>query len=309
MKYFDKFKEKASKVHLNKYEYDEGTYVNNRTRTRIVCPVHGEFWQIPSHHVDGCGCPKCSKKHKYTTEEFIEVAKNRHGDRYDYSKVRYVNASTKVCIVCRKHGEFWQLPSSHLSGKGCIKCGLLSTSKRKRKSLDGFISDAKKVHGEKYSYEKSVYVNTHTPLTIICPIHGEFKQIPCDHLHGCNCPKCKETCLEKAIRKKLIEENIDFEYQKHFKWLGLQSLDFYLPKYNIAIECQGKQHFEPIDFGSKGKEWAEKLYLDNLERDERKRVLCKEHDITLLYYSNLSITYPYQVYEDLEKLFEVIKTS
>ncbi len=59
---------------------------------------------------------------KLTTEEFIKKAREVHGDRYDYSKVEYVNASTKVCIICKEHGEFWQKPSPHTAGHGCAKC-------------------------------------------------------------------------------------------------------------------------------------------------------------------------------------------
>ena len=60
---------------------------------------------------------------KLTLSEFIKKAKEVHGDKYDYSKVKYVDANTKVCIICKKHGEFWQLPSNHIKGHGCVKCG------------------------------------------------------------------------------------------------------------------------------------------------------------------------------------------
>ena len=59
---------------------------------------------------------------KLTTEEFIKKAREVHGDRYDYSKVEYVNNQTKVCIICKKHGEFWQRASNHIAGRGCTKC-------------------------------------------------------------------------------------------------------------------------------------------------------------------------------------------
>ena len=53
------------------------------------------------------------------TENFINKAKKIHGDKYDYSKVEYVNNHTKVCVICPKHGEFWQRPKPHLSKHGC----------------------------------------------------------------------------------------------------------------------------------------------------------------------------------------------
>ena len=67
---------------------------------------------------------------KLTTEEFISKAKEVHGNKYDYSKVEYVNNHTKVCIICPKHGEFWQTPNHHLLGHGCSKCKNEATSLR-----------------------------------------------------------------------------------------------------------------------------------------------------------------------------------
>jgi hypothetical protein len=55
---------------------------------------------------------------KLTTEEFIEKARLKHGDKYDYSKVDYQGSKVKVCIICPKHGEFWQRPNDILSGMG-----------------------------------------------------------------------------------------------------------------------------------------------------------------------------------------------
>ena len=60
---------------------------------------------------------------RLTKEEFIEKARQVHGDKYDYSKVEYKNNKTKICIVCPIHGEFWQRPNDHLNGRGCDKCG------------------------------------------------------------------------------------------------------------------------------------------------------------------------------------------
>ena len=60
---------------------------------------------------------------KLTTEKFIEKARAVHGDTYDYSKTQYVRSMEKVCITCPEHGDFWQVPTSHLRGVGCPKCG------------------------------------------------------------------------------------------------------------------------------------------------------------------------------------------
>ena len=121
-----------------------------------------------------------------------------------------------------------------------------------------------------------------TKVCIICPIHGEFWQKPNYHLSGYGCKQCNESHLEKEINDFLIENNIIFEREKRFKWLGLQSLDFYLPEYNIAIECQGIQHFEPIDFFGGIKEFEK-----TIKRDINKKQLCNKNNIKLIYYTNI----------------------
>ena len=132
---------------------------------------------------------------KITTEEFIKRAKLVHGDAYDYTKTNFIKSSEKVCITCPKHGDFWQLPFNHLNGQTCKKCDNEEKSKKKTFTTEKFIEKAKEVHGDKYDYSKVKYVNTHTKVCIICPIHGEFWQVPYYHLSGNGCQKCgnKET--------------------------------------------------------------------------------------------------------------------
>lgn len=125
-----------------------------------------------------------------TKEWFINKALEIHGDKYNYSKVEYVNSSTKVCILCPEHGEFWQTPSNHLKGKGCKQCAISQIAKSKRLSLTSFVEKSYKVHGGKYNYSKVEYQNNSTKVLIICPIHGEFWQTPAAHIKGQGCPKC-----------------------------------------------------------------------------------------------------------------------
>ena len=114
-------------VHKNRYSYDNISYKNNRTKILITCKLHGDFLQTPNNHLLGKGCPKCkatktSLRCKYNTEEFIKKARSVHGDLYNYSKVNYSTARTKVTISCPKHGDFFQRPDGHISGKGCSAC-------------------------------------------------------------------------------------------------------------------------------------------------------------------------------------------
>jgi hypothetical protein len=128
---------------------------------------------------------------RLTTEEFITKAKSVHGDRYDYSKSVYINAQTKVTIVCPTHGDFDQTPSNHVyGGYGCKKCSGERLGVKFSRTLEDFINDARSVHGDKYDYSESIYVNRKTKLTIKCPKHGGFPQRPGDHLRGDGCPTC-----------------------------------------------------------------------------------------------------------------------
>lgn len=236
----------------------------------------------PNSHINGVGCSKCSNNKKLTTEEFIIRAKKIHGNKYDYSKTEYVNNKTKVCIICPEHGEYWIRANNHLTGQGCLKCGIKQRFIDKVKTLEQFIQDCKKIHGDKYNYSKVEYINALTKVCIICPKHGEFWQTPGAHLWGNNCPKCVESHLENDVRVLLEQNSIKYEKEKLFDWLGKQRLDFYLPDYNIAIECQGVQHFKPIKhFGGNDKfEYTQKM-------DELKYKLCFINGVDILYFSNI----------------------
>ena len=301
------------KLHGNKYDYSKVNFKKKNDKIKIICPIHGEFITTPHIHLLGCECPKCAGTKKLTTEEFIERARKVHGDKYDYSKVEYVNSKTKVCIICPVHGEFWMTPNMYLYGQECPKCSYSIMGMNRRLTTEEFIERARKVRGDKYDYSKVDYKGLYKSVCIIChkkdkhgKEHGEFWQAPANHLNGNKCPKCKESKLERKVRLSLDENNIMYIYQaskRDLNWLGLQSLDFYLPDYNVAIECQGEQHFKPVDFGGKGKEWAETSYEENVRRDEYKQKLCIENGITLLYYSNIISNC---VYNDINKLIEWI---
>ena len=182
------FIDKAHNIHGDKYDYSKVEYINSQTKICIVCPEHGEFWQAPNNHINQKqGCPKCThRSFKLTFQEFVVNARKIHGDKYDYSKVDYINNRTKVCIICPEHGEFWQTPYKHISGQGCPKC------KGKNKTTKDFIKEAKEIHGNKYDYSKVEYINSDTKVCIICPEHGEFWQTPHSHLSGSSCFKCSK---------------------------------------------------------------------------------------------------------------------
>ena len=277
----DWFVNESRKIHGNRYDYSLTEYTGALNKVRIICPTHGVFGQTANNHLHGQGCPKCHKmKKQKNLDDFITEAKNIHRDKYDYSKVEYRGAHTRVCIVCPEHGEFWQTPANHLSGKGCRKC-----YGRYDMSTADFINESYKIHGDKYDYSKVSYSNTTSKVCIVCPEHGEFWQTPAKHLMGHGCPICKQSHLESEIRNLLLRNNISFEQQKTFDWLrniNNLKLDFYIPDKKIAIECQGIQHFEPSEYFG-----GVDAFNKQLEMDKLKYKLCENHNVKILYYTNI----------------------
>lgn len=196
---FDDFVNKAREIHGNHYKYHRDTFISFSQKTKITCPKHGDFFQLPNNHVNSKRqCRKCSIENKrfgskYNKFQFIERAKNVHGNKYDYSNVIYKNTKTKVSIVCPKHGTFSITPNAHIdSGKGCIKCGYEQTSQKKLKySLKEFIDEANQIHDNKYDYSLiKKYRGIKQTEKIICPEHGIFEQKLEYHLGGHGCAKC-----------------------------------------------------------------------------------------------------------------------
>lgn len=302
----DFFIKKATELFGNKYDYSQIEWKGYQRRIRIICPEHGEFMQSPEMHLRSKGCSKCSG-HYLDRQFFIEKARGVHGDKYDYSKVEFIDSKTPVCIICPKHGAFYQTPNGHLLGHGCRKCYAEETSKRLTKTAEDFLIIARKVHQGAYDYSLMEYTNRNNPIKILCPKHGPFMQTPKSHIRGAGCPMCNNSILEDIVTKTLIKNDIPFVPQKTFSWLkhdGTLHLDFFLYKHNIAIECQGIQHFQEVEFWG-GKEGLKRTQ----ERDRTKKVLCEERGIKMLYFSNLKIRYPYRVIESTKQLLQIIESG
>ena len=188
MEKLEKFIDKAIRTHGKRYDYSAVEYSSSSEKVCIICPEHGEFWQSPAEHVRGKGCPVCANAKKgrktMSTDEFITKSVERHGNRYQYDKTTYKGPSVKVTITCPEHGDFEQLPYSHLNGSGCPKC------RGFRKTTGDIVGEFEKAHGKKYDYSKVEYRGSKTKVTIICPEHGEFSQTPQKHLKGQGCPVC-----------------------------------------------------------------------------------------------------------------------
>jgi hypothetical protein len=174
---------------------------------------------------------------KVTLEEFIERAKKVHGDKYDYSRVLYNGMHDKICIICPIHGEFWQTPANHLSGKGCPECGSISRWDTKgRITTEEFIKKAIKIHGDKYDYSKVNYIDAHTKVCIICPIHGEFWQTPNNHLTKYGCKKCAMDALN-SNKPRSTEEFIKIAKKLHGNKYDYSKVEYKNCKTKVCIIC------------------------------------------------------------------------
>ena len=251
----DNFIKRAKIVQKDKYDYSRVIYAHSKKNVIIVCPIHGYFLQTPNNHLKGQNCPKCGERLRRlnrtdTIEQFIVKAKKIHNNKYNYSKAFYKNCDTKVIIICPIHGEFFQAPNAHLNGQGCPKCGKKSMALKESLTKKEFVIRARKTHENKYNYDKVIYINCRTNVTIICPIHGKFNQTPDAHVNQKQgCPLCKMSCGEKFIISILNFNKLIFIYQKTFqdcinpKTNRKLLYDFYLPEHNMLIEYNGIQHY------------------------------------------------------------------
>ena len=253
----DIFIKRAKEIHGDTYDYSLVKYTNAKIKVKIICPVHGKFTQIPYNHLSGKGCMECGYKENgrnrsITLEKFLEKAKLVHGDTYDYSKSKIENYKTKIEIICKVHGSFFQTPANHLSGKGCMECGKISTLNHIYENClsntKDFIQKSKELHGDTYDYSLVKYVNNHTQVKIICKEHGEFLQLPHNHLVG---KGCKECGIQKAGHytgtSKLEDDFVNF-IKSFYSGEVITSvrdkippmeLDIFIPEFNLGIEING----------------------------------------------------------------------
>lgn len=238
------FIKKAKKIHNNKFDYSKVQFKTMKTKVTIICSKHGEFKQPPYSHLKSkkC-CPFCSRK-KINTESWIEDAKKIHGNKFIYSKVKYINSETEVVIICPIHGEFTQIPYTHLQSKKCCP----SCVGNIKKTLTQFIKEANQIHNNKYDYSEFNYINARTKGIIICPKHGRFDQIPDVHINqNCGCRKCgfissskiQRNSQQNFIQKVARIHNHKFNYSK----VNYQNCDT-----NVIIICPDHGEFQQTPY-------------------------------------------------------------
>lgn len=271
---------RAKEVHGDRYDYSQTVYTpGHKPTVKIRCLEHGEFEQRYDQHLSGKGCSECGKllsqeihkNRRSSKEAFIEKAKLVHGDKYDYSKVDYINARTRIEIVCKKHGSFLVFPSQHLlRGKGvnCRKCSVEMQTENKKLTHEEFMYRAVKA-GTGLDLTKIVYINKNTDIVLSCKKHGEFTKKPYGLIHGKNgCPKCKNIDSKPELEIKAFIESLGLHTQTIT--IERKQVDIYIPSLKIGIEFDGLYwHSE-----TKGKS---KEYHINKTR------LCEDNGVRLIH--------------------------
>ena len=263
----DEFIKKCKEMWGDKYDYSLTKYKNANNKIKVI--YDGIVYeQCAQSHISGMA-PEIHMNHN----SFIKYAKDKWGDKYDYSLVVYEHCKNKVKI--KYNGYIYeQTPEQHL------KCAPENIRLSVKKTTEQFIIEANQVHDNKYSYEKTNYIKNHIKVTITCPIHGDFDQNPLSHVQGCGCPNCNESHGEKEISIFLKSKKINFVRQKKFKNcrnVFELPFDFYIPSMGICIEFDGIQHFQPLDYFG-GINTFEKLKIN----DEIKNNFCEDNYINLI---------------------------
>lgn len=268
----------ATSVHGQRYDYSEVVYILCNELIRIICRIHGVFMQIPSQHLSGRGCHKCSKTALQTTEMFIARAITTHGKRYDYHDVQYIASDVKVCIGCYIHGAFYQTPAHHLDGQNCPSCNAL------RRSVAEYIRDVKKVHGDRYDYSHIVKLDRITDVIPIgCSVHGIFEQRADYHLYSkSNCQKCARAHFSRVsiewLEFKEVQDNCTILHAMNGKEHRIPntrfSVDGYSSASNKVYEFLGDfyhgnpQIYDPDDVNKVTKRTFGDLYTKTMVRKD-----------------------------------------
>ena len=240
----EEFIRRSKKVHGDKYDYRETEYTKAKNHVKIYCNKHKDFfYQRPAHHFNGRGCAYCAGSMTYTRNDFIQKLKEIHGNEYNYSKVMYKNSITKIIIVCKKHGEFKQIPSAHMVGQGCPKCGIQKNIQSRRISTEEFIEKAEKIHRNKYDYSRVDYKSAKEKIIIICKKHGEFKSSPDNHLRERICPLCADVTRRKK-KRSTTEEFIKNAKKIHGSKYNYSKVLYFVNHRKVIIICKIHGEFE-----------------------------------------------------------------
>ncbi|MFM0192131.1 hypothetical protein PQQ65_03485 [Paraburkholderia strydomiana] len=237
------FIRRARGEHGDRYDYSQAVFKGVDHKVKIVCPDHGVFEQAAYDHMKGRGCAVCgaaqaisAQRHDLTV--FLDRAKAKFGNKWDYSSAVYVNSNTKTEIKCPEHGSFWQTPHEHIASTGCPQCSTVA-----RVDRDEFFRRAFAVHGLTYDYSQIVFNGMRRKLKVICRTHGEFETLPKDHVDkGAGCPSCARERTTSRAERELAEwiASLGLKVVRNDRRaLDGFEIDIYLPDRKLGIEYHG----------------------------------------------------------------------
>lgn len=206
---------------------------------------------------------------KWTLDSFIEKSNQIHNNQYDYNLVVFKSVAHHVNIVCPTHGIFSQVPSDHLRGRGCKKCG----HSIQKMSFNDFVDASVKKYGSKFSYDETTFVNTATRMAITCDIHGKFEQSPYFHLKN-GCTSCEG---KGKIRSKE-------HFIKNIKDSNVSNYDFSETIYTscddiVTIRCKEHGHFSKKAATITRGHGCNKCTIDNKLQYHYKKFIKESSDI------------------------------
>lgn len=177
-----------------------------------------------------------------TTETWVARANSIHENTYSYDKVVYAGYGKPVVITCHTHGDFTQRENNHRNGAGCPVCGVNARVDKRRHDFQSFVTKARQVHGDYYTYPPAVVSDSRTKVKIMCPVHGEFTQLAYTHLGGKGCTSCgytkngnsQQIGLSEFMRRAASEHGSKYEYVSMYT--GMHS--------NMRISCPEHGEFK-----------------------------------------------------------------
>ena len=325
--YGKKFIEMAKVIHNNFYDYSKVSYVKNSIDVRIICPIHGEFLQTPNNHLQGKGCQICALekngfRKRLSQEEALEKAKMSHnGENYLFDRFIYNGRHSKCVITCPIHSDFSIEYGAFIGGEGCPICGRDKAHiSRRNKSYD-VLKRCKDNNPKGYYFDNFIYHGMDKKSLFTCKKHGDFPCTPAHFIAGSGCPKCNNSKMENELSQYFDDNRIYYIQQYIIGCDKRYKYDFYLPNNNIIIECQGEQHFYPVDFSHKNKDKDElsDIFDKQIDRDIKKYNLAINNGYRIIYYINRNFFkdrklvinnefyYDKEIIDDKEQLLLMVK--
>lgn len=234
----ESFIRKAKDVYGDTYTYEQVVYISSMTLVRIGCPKGHMFSRLPNKFLQGEGCGECSG-HGRTFAEFRRRSDEKYGkDTFKFQEEDYYGMTSLLQVTCPMGHKFTIDAHTHIREKskgGCMECSRNQASIRKSHTQEDCVTLFESTHGDRYDYSLLTYVNSTTPVTIICRIHGEFQQTPSSHIQGSGCKQCgfkqlantKTRSDEEWINRARSVHGDKYAYLRVFRLIDLKNRPFF----------------------------------------------------------------------------------